>query len=249
MIDRLDLIAGTASTACHIIVWLTLAVLSGQAMMPEAEPSPEPSAALVPVPESQPEPEPLAALVLPAEASAPELQLAADTSPTELPPLSHDDFLNPPQLMNAEVGADSSGGDAFANDLALELPPLPDAISALQAKHHSGADRTSELERDQRQINEAKHVFEGWLRQAYRSRWQREFGPRLRNRQLVLLVTVTGQHRVTDASFITGTGIDELDTRMRLFLEERAHQGKSWGLPPLPNHNTASYTFTVTLPK
>lgn len=250
MIDRTDLVAGIVSTACH----LTLAVAAWIASweLPVDQPDvPEQRAELVPVPERLPASQ-QAPMVLPAEATAAVERGETDDAPTELPPLDADDLDFEPQAQRfgtREAPAESGAGAGQDPGHAPALPAAVSPIDELRASARDGAEQAAALERAEAQILEANHFFMGSLRRAWTERWAARFGDRIRNRQLLLLVTVDAHHRVVDLRFVRGTGIDELDSLIQFHIEELARSGRAWGLPPMPNRETREYPFAVTLPR
>lgn len=250
MTDRVDLAAGIASTACHLALVLTAWI----ATWDENEPAPTTATEqteLVSVPELLPVPA-AAPVILPAEAEAPEERGATD-QPTELPPLGPDALDFEPQAQRftdlAPEVPDLGLGEADDHDHEVELPAAVSPLDELRASARQGDAQAAQREREELQITEARHLFAGWLLQTWSQHWQPRFGERIRNRELVLLVSLDPAQRVLEVRIARGTGIEELDTLIELHIREQARQGEYWTLSPMPDTGGEPFPFAVRLPE
>jgi hypothetical protein len=249
--DRIDLGAGIASTVCHLAL-LAAAWLASWQPVPEQPAPPEAQRELIPAPELLPRETRAAPMVLPPEAAMTKAVPAEAPDETELPPLDAAALDFEPQaqrfseLPPAELG---TGEDEEAGQ-HVDLPSAS-TLEELRSAHRQGQDQAAAVERAERQVGEARHVFAGWLRTRWRDHWAARYDARLRNRDLRLLVTVDARHQVRSVEFLDGhgTGLPELDTLIQLHIAEQARQGNPWGLPPLPNRDEATYLFPVRLPR
>jgi hypothetical protein len=236
-----------ASTVSHAILLATLLII-GTAPIDEDTTPPTNDEQLVPAPE------PVHAAIQLIDPPATTPTASNDSAwqlpdPNELPSLAANNP-RPASFADTQTSSDShgSGDDHAAAGWQAQLPSASQLAG--QAAGASASTSTAQLERSERQMQEAGHVLAGWIINHYRRHWRDRYRHRVSGARLILAVTVDAQQRVLDLKLAHGstTGVTELDSQLMLLVAERARSGQAWGLPPLPNRGRHTYHFQVVLP-